>query len=118
MDKKKFAKRYILSLTGLYFFGAVFLFLLLFFLSSRNDVTNALEINQVIALSLALPLLPCASYTGFVLAFKNIKELNKLWIIAICIFFPVTLLFITIYGAIMIVPSLIKNTKLLFERIE
>ena len=113
MEKKKFAKRYIFSLLGLYFIGAVFLFLLLFFLSNRNDVNNALEINQVIALALTLPLLPCSSYTGFVCAFSKIRELNKMWVIAICIFFPVTLLLITVYGFFMIVPGLIKSIKTL-----
>ena len=113
MDKKKFAKRYILSLTGLYFIGAIILFLLLFFLSNRNDVNNALEINQVIALSLILPLLPCASYAGFCCAFGKIRELNKTWIIAICVFFPITLVLITLYGFIMLIPSFIKSVKTL-----
>ncbi len=118
MNDKKFAKRYIISMFALYFVGAVFLFLLLFFLSSRNDVNNALEINQVIALSLLLPLLPCASYAGFCSAFWKVKEFSAFQKIAICVFFPITLSVITLYGFIMIIPSLIKNTKILFERSE
>ena len=118
MDKKKYAKIYILSMLGLYLIGAIILFLLLLFLSNRNDVNNALEINQIIAASLVLPLLPCASYAGFCNAFGKIKELNKIWIIAICVFFPITLLLITLYGAVMIAPSVVKNIILLFERSE
>ena len=113
MEKKKFAKRYIISITGLYFVGAIFLFLLLFFLSNRNDVSNALELNQAAALSLVLPLLPCASYAGFCCAFGKIREFGKMWKIAICIFFPVTLVLITLYGFIMIIPSVIKSIKTL-----
>lgn len=113
MDKKKYAKTYVLSITGLYFIGAVFLFLLLFFLSNRNDVNNALEINQIIGISLLLPLLPCASYAGFCSAFGRIKELNKGWIIALCAFFPITLVLITVYGLLMIIPSIIKQIKII-----
>ena len=118
MEKKKFAKIYVSSMLGLYFFGAVILFLLLFFLSNRNDVNNALEINQIITISLLLPLLPCASYSGFCNAFGRIKQLNKLWIIALCVFFPITLAAITVYGLIMILPSMIKSIILLSERSE
>lgn len=116
MDNKKYAKRYIFSLFGLYLFGAVFLFLITFFLSNRNDVNNALTINQVIGIALLFPLLPCASFAGFCTAFGKIRELNRFWIIAICVFFPITLIVITLYGFVMIIPSIIKNIKLLFER--
>ena len=116
MNKKQFAKRYIISMFGLYFGGAVILFLLLLFLSNRNDVNNALEISQVIALSLLLPLLPCASYSGFCNAFGKIRELNKMWIIAICVFFPITLIIITVYGFVMIVPGIVKQIKALNKK--
>ena len=115
MNMKKYANRYVLSMLGLYFFGAVFLFLMLFFLSNRNDVNNALEIGQIIALSLLLPLLPCASYAGFCTAFGRIKEFSRGWIIAICAFFPITLVLITIYGLLMIIPSLIKQSLIIMN---
>ena len=117
MDKK-FAKRYIISMLALYFFGAVFLFLLTFFLSNRNDVENALTIGQVIAVSLLFPLLPCASFAGFCTAFWNIKEFKMWQKIALCVFFPVTLVLITLYGFVMLIPSLIKQFKTIFKIIE
>lgn len=111
MDNKKYAKIYIFSLLGLYFIGALIIFLLTFFISNRNDVNNALEINQIIVISLLLPLVPCASYAGFCTAFGRIKEFGKFWKIAICIFFPITLIIITVYGLFMIIPSMIKSVK-------
>ncbi|MBR4241337.1 MAG: hypothetical protein IKR97_03850 [Eubacterium sp.] len=118
MEKKKFAKIYVLSMLGLYFIGALVLFLLLFFLSNRNDVNNALEINRIIAITLIFPLLPCSSYAGFCKAFGEIKQFNKIWIIAICVFVPITLLLITVLGFFMIIPSLIKQFKILSKRSE
>ena len=115
MDEKKFAKRYILSTFALYFFGAVFLFLITFFLSNRNDVNNALTIGQVVAVSLLLPLLPCASFAGFCSAFGKIKEFKRWQKIAICFFFPITLAAITLYGFVMLIPSLVKQICVLIK---
>jgi len=115
MDSKKYAKRYILSILGLYFFGAVILFMVVLLLSNRDDVNNAITINQIIGISLLFPLLPCASFAGFCTAFGKIKELNRFWIIAICVFFPITLIIITLYGFIMIIPSIITNIRKSFE---
>ena len=115
MDEKKFAKRYILSMIALYFSGAVFLFLLLFFLSNRNDVNNALTLGQVIGISLLLPLIPCASFAGFCTAFRRTEEFKTRQKIALCVFFPITLVLITIYGFVMMIPSFIKQFKVLFK---
>ena len=115
MDEKRFAKRYIISIFSLYFIGAVFIFLLLFFLSNRNDVNNALTIGQVIGVSLLFPLLPCASFAGFCTAFRRIEEFKAWQKAALCIFFPVTLVLITLFGLIMLIPSLIKQFKALFK---
>ena len=115
MNNKRYAKIYVLSMLGLYFVGAVVLFLLTFFISKRNDVNNALEINQIIVISLLLPLVPCSSYAGFCTAFGRIKEFGKFWKIAICIFFPITLFAITLYGLFMIIPSMIGKIKILLS---
>lgn len=117
MNEKRFAKRYIISVFALYFFGAVFLFLLTFFLSNRNDAPNALTINQVLAFSLLFPLLPCASFAGFCTAFRKIKEFKTWQKIALCVFFPVTLALITLYGFVMLIPSVIKQFKTMFKTI-
>ncbi len=118
MEKKEYAKKYVLSLLGLYFVGAVFLFLITLFLSRSYDVESPLSLNQIIGISLAFPLLPCASFSGFCNVFRRIKEFSRAWKIAICIFFPITLLGITVYGFIMIIPSMIKGIKTMFERSE
>ncbi|MBR1762838.1 MAG: hypothetical protein IJ731_05670 [Eubacterium sp.] len=115
MNNKRYAKIYVLSMLGLYFIGALIIFLLTFFISKRNDVNNALEINQIIVISLLLPLVPCASYAGFCTAFGRIKEFGKFWKIAICIFFPITLFAITLYGLFMIIPSMIKQSLIIMN---
>ncbi len=118
MNEKRFAKRYIISLFALYFFGAVFLFLITLFLSNRNDVNNALSINQIIAVSLLFPLLPCASFAGFCMAFWRIKEFKAWQKIAICVFFPITLVLITLYGFVMLIPSVIKQFRAMYKIID
>lgn len=115
MNNKRYAKIYVLSMLGLYFIGALIIFLLAFFISKRNDVNNALEINQIIAISLLLPLLPCSSYAGFCTAFGKIKEFGRAWKIAICIFFPITLFAITLYGLFMMIPSMIKQSLIIMN---
>lgn len=115
MDKKKYAKRYVLSLFGLYMFGAVFLFLIAFFLNRSYDVDSPLSIYQIILISLLFPLLPCASFSGFCNAFFRIKEFSRPWKIAIIVFFPITLVLITLYGFIMIIPSIIKNISVIIK---
>ena len=116
MENKKYAKRYVFSLLGLYFSGVVFLFLITFFLSNRNDVNNALTFGQVVAVSLLLPLLPCSSFAGFCTAFRNLKEFKRRQKIALVFFFPITLALITLYGFIMLLPSFIKQFAVLIRK--
>ena len=115
MEKKKFAKIYLLSLIGLYVLGAVFLFILIFAVNSRPEVSQPFSTKQIIEISLLCPLIPTASYAGVCSLFGKIKGLSKGVIIAFCVLFPVTLLITFVYGAVMIIPSIIKQIRILIK---
>ena len=115
MEKKKVAKIYILSMLALYFFGFVLVFLLTYFVSKNPGSNYELSINQTLAIAMLCPLIPCASYAGFCVSFSKLRQLNRAWIVALCIFFPITLIFITAFGMVMIIPSIIKQIMVLLK---
>ena len=113
MSEKQIAKRYLLSVSALYFGGAVLLGAYIFALRSRAP--GAFGASQAAALAFLLPLVPTASYSGFVQAFLKVKELKKKQMVLFVVFFPVMLAVLLIYGAVMLVPSIIKNVRALCE---
>ncbi|MBQ8980199.1 MAG: hypothetical protein IJ077_01160 [Eubacterium sp.] len=112
MNEKKIAKRYLLSLFGLYFAGAVLLTAFMFALRSRT-AEPLVTVGQTIAGGLLLPLIPCVSYAGFVMAFMKVGELTKKQMILIVVLYPLVLVALTLYGVVMLVPSVISAIKVL-----
>lgn len=102
MDKNV-AKKYLLSVVLLLTAGYTVSFLILY---------AASHIFQQTALYSLIPtVIVTGTYTGFVsFGLKLIEKgrLSKGVIIAVCIFFPVTLAIITVSGIILIIPETFK----------
>ena len=107
MNEKQIAKRYLISALALYFGGAVLIGAFAFALSSRPESAE-LSGGQLAALALLLPLLPCASFSGFVTAFLRVGELKKNQLFLIVALFPLVLVGVTVLGAVMLIPNFIK----------
>jgi len=121
MEKKKIAKRYLISTAALFAGGFVIAYLTMLALLSRGGATVTITSVQQVLLSLALALLPAGSYTGFVLCgLKLIKREapGKGVMIAVCIFFPITLALLTLFGIIMIIPGCVLAVRALLQREE
>lgn len=93
--------------------GSVLLsFLLVTALNGRGSVSLALWQRALIALAAAA--VTAGNYTGFVLASMRYSEgtaVPKGVKILACVLFPVTVLLITLYGIVMLLPSIIKAVK-------
>ncbi|MBQ9517086.1 MAG: hypothetical protein IJR60_03325 [Eubacterium sp.] len=112
MSEKQIAKRYLLSVFLLYIVGVVLLTAFMFALRSRVETQRVTELQTVIA-GLLLPLIPCVSYAGFVCAFLKVGELTKTQMVLIVVLFPLVLAVLMLYGAVMLVPSIISAVKTL-----
>ena len=115
MNEKQIAKRYLISVLALYLAGAVLLGAFTFALSSRAE-SLTLSGGQVLALALLLPLLPCASYAGFVTAFLRVKELKTKQMVLLVVLFPLVLVGVTVLGAVMMIPNIIKYFGVLIKK--
>lgn len=113
MTKKEFAKKYVISAVLLFFalflLSALILFLLAY--SGKTDLEN----SRIILTALAAAIIPCGSFTGFVMVFTKIKTLTKFWKIALCVLFPVTLTVITVLGIVSFLPYLIYSVFILIK---
>ncbi|MBE6720013.1 MAG: hypothetical protein E7571_05080 [Ruminococcaceae bacterium] len=107
MNEKQIAKRYLLSLLLLYAAGAILLTAFIFALSSRQS-TAMFKTNHIIMLGMLLPLVPCSSYAGFCNAFLKVDELTKKQMILIVALFPLFIAAVTLYGAVVLVPSVVR----------
>ena len=108
MDKKKTAKRYLIGTAALFAGGFIIAYVMMLALTSSGRATVTLSSAQQVLLSLALALLPAGSFTGFVLCGLKLLQREapgKGVIIAVCVFFPLTLAFVTAFGIIMIIPA-------------
>ncbi|MBR3148565.1 MAG: hypothetical protein IKF64_00175 [Eubacterium sp.] len=114
MNEKQVAKRYLLSALGLYVFGAVLIGAFAFALGSRAESVS-LSGGQIAALAFLLPLLPCASYAGFVSAFLRVKELKRKQMILIVVLFPLVLVGVTVFGLVMLIPNFFRYIIVLFK---
>lgn len=112
MNEKKIAKRYLISLTALYFIGAVLLTAFMFAVRSRT-AEPLITAPQTVLCGLLFPLIPCVSYAGFVTAFMKVGELTKKQMILIVVLYPLVLVALTLYGVVMLVPSIISAIKAL-----
>ena len=111
MTEKQIAKRYLISLFALYAAGAVLLTAFIFALAARGK--TVIGTHQMVALGMLLPLVPCSSYCGFCTAFLKIGELTKTQMILIVVLFPLLLVLLTIYGFVMLIPSIFRGIKAL-----
>ena len=101
MDKNN-TKKYIFSLLLLIIIGYILSFIIFFAVS--NDVSKAALFSVVSAF------VPAGTYNGAVFFGKKLIEkerLDKKVIIAVCVFFPITLAFVTVSGIILIIPNLV-----------
>lgn len=111
MDKKS-TKKYLISLLLLWAGGFALSFFIMRAFSARLPEGAALSSQAIVLYSFLLSLLPAGSFSGFVyfgLRLIEKGEPNKGVKIAVCIFFPITLAFITASGIILIIPSIIKS---------
>ena len=109
MDKNV-AKKYLFSVVLLIAAGYLISFIILYAVSKSAEQS---------ALYSVIPAVLCAgTYTGFVFfGLKLIKEnkLSKGVLIAVCVFFPITLAIITVSGIILIIPETVKSINILLR---
>lgn len=71
---------------------------------SSLDLTNL----QALLLAVGCAVVPTGSFVGFFTSLSKIKEISKPAVIALCVLFPVTIVAMTIYGILAIIPTAIK----------
>jgi len=112
MDEKKIARRYLISVAALYAGGFLVAFLTAYAFVSKGMTALSLSAGQLVLLGLGMACLPAGTYTGFVIAGLKLIENNQLTkgvIVAVCIFFPITLALLTLFGIIMIIPKTVQS---------
>lgn len=115
MDKKEIAKKYLIMVLSLLIACVLLSALLVFAISHSSIETISLTNLQKTLLILAAGYVPSASFTGFYACFLNIKSFNRFLKIALVLFFPITLIIITIVGIVMVIPSIIKAIVVLLN---
>lgn len=113
MTKKELAKKYIIRAVSM--FAALFLISALIVFSLNGRGSMEFEFPHLLLLALAGAIIPCGSFTGFVMVFTEIKKLTKFWKIAICIFFPVTLAVITMLGILSFLPYTVYSLAVIIK---
>ncbi len=108
MKNKEISKKYLTAALLLYCIGAVFILVLIWALT-RLKGENTLSLNAALAVSALCPLVPLGSYTGFVRAGLKIKEIKTKHAVLLVAFYPLVLVFVTVYGIVMIIPSLVSS---------
>ena len=108
---KNYAKKYLFSLMLLLFLGYIIAFAIFF--GVLKDAPNS-------ALFALIPtLITSGTYAGAVFFGTRLIEKEKLTkkiIIAVCVFFPITLAFVTVSGIILIIPSAIRAIHTLVKK--
>ncbi len=108
---KNVSKKYLLSVSALLVLGYAVSFIILYY-ASKNASGAAL-------LALIASIIPSSSYTGavyFGLKLVEKERLSRGVMIAVCVFFPLTLAFITVSGIILIIPLIIKSILTLLKK--
>lgn len=107
MTKKELAKKYIIIAVIMFFvlflISALIVFSLVY--SGRADLEN----YQILLTALAAAIIPCGSFTGFVMVFTKIETLTRFRKIALCVLFPFTLTIITVLGIASFLPYLVYS---------
>ncbi len=118
MEKKSFAKKYLISILALFLAGFAVAFVTQYALAGTGYSNLSLSFQQMLLISLLCACLPAGSYCGFVLWGMKVQKKNapsKGLIVCVCIFFPILLALLTIFGIIMIIPSIIKSLSVLIR---
>ena len=108
MDEKKIARRFLISVAALYAGGFLITFLVSYAFVSKGMTSLDLSTGQLVLLGVGMACLPAGTYTGFVIAGLKLiekKEPDKGVMIAVCVFFPITLALLTLFGIIMMILS-------------
>ena len=116
MDEKKTAKRYCISAAALLAGGFIITFILVYVLTATGMATVKLSVGEMLGISLAAALLPVGSFTGFTEAGLRLIQKGRLTkgvIAAVCVFFPVTLVLLTVFGILMTIPRTVKSIAIL-----
>lgn len=116
MTKKQIAKRFLISALALFFALLLVSLLIVFGFYFSGKMTADFTPAQLLLMSVAGAYIPTASYTGFCVCFINVNEFSKFAKFAIVFLFPLTLVFITLVGIIMVVPTIIKSIIILIKK--
>lgn len=115
MNNKYVAKKYILavSIMLLAFFG-ITLALMLGLRAGGSLLSPTTK--EIMLISLGSAYIPCASFTGFCICFLPVKKMKKSKMVLLVVFFPLVLAFITLLGAIMLIPTYIKELIIIIKQ--
>lgn len=120
-EEYKKAKAYLICIVCLF----VTITILFSLLSLSNNVFNPyiqinsesdLSISECILQSMGMAYILCGVYTGIVLFARLVKKIPG-WVIALlCIFFPLTFVYIEISGLVMVLPEVVISIKALINK--
>ena len=110
MDKG-YRKRYLLTLlallvTGFALFSAVLVAL---------NTSHKLNMPNLFTLAALCALIPAGSYAGFVTAGTRIGDITAKKAALIILFFPLLLAGVTVFGIIILLPSMVKSITVLIR---
>lgn len=106
------ARRFLISVAASYAGGFLITFLIAHAFVSKGMTAYLLSVGQQVLLGLGMACLPAGSFTGFVIVGLRLiqkNELTKGVMAAVCIFFPITLALLTLFGIIMIIPKSVQS---------
>lgn len=109
MDKKKLAKRQLISILSLFFALFTLTLVILLGIYFSGKMTADFTVQQLIMISVASAYLPCGVYAGICTCFLKIKELNNKQSVAFVVLFPLIFALTVAVGLVMVVPLIIKS---------
>ncbi len=111
--EKEFAKKYLITLSALFFGGTAVLFaLMLAFKGFESELTP----TAMLGIAALCALVPSGSFAGFVLLGSRIKEIGTKRAVLLIVFFPLILVLVTLYGIVMLIPSAVKTVRNLVRK--
>lgn len=114
MNKKEIAKRYLISSLFLFTAGCAVLAALIF-AANRLGGKFSFDESDILSAAVIASLVPLGSYTGFVALGTRVNEIKTKHAVLLIVFFPVVLVFVTVFGIIMIIPYTVKSVIDLFR---
>lgn len=106
---RKIGIRYILGIVGLFSLGFIMLLVLLFVLRHKGFDMAQISGAKIMLFSALLSLIPVGSFSGFVVLFNSVNELNKKQISVIALLCVPLTIFAILFGIVMIIPSIFKT---------